>query len=241
MLDSITGATAETALTDSDQSRAKLAEDLDNFLTLLVTQLKHQDPLDPMDANEFTSQLVEFAQVEQQIQQNANLEDILAAQQLNNLGTIVSYIGKYAEVVSTAMSVEDHAGKFSYTLFDDAISSQITIRDEAGNVVYHGQGETSAGTHYFEWDGADNLGNVYPDGVYTVTVSALDAGEDAVDVGYTTFGRVTGVRTDNGDAYLELNNGYFISIDGVLSVSEPPATPDTDAGATVEETEGDDA
>ena len=59
-------------------AQKKLDEDLNRFLTLLITQLENQDPLDPMDASEFTSQLVQFASVEQQISQNSNLEKLLA-------------------------------------------------------------------------------------------------------------------------------------------------------------------
>ncbi|GAB6054628.1 flagellar hook assembly protein FlgD [Magnetospira thiophila] len=231
MTNAVGSAIASTAAspTDSDVSKAKLAEDLDSFLNLLVTQLKNQDPLDPMDANEFTSQLVQFAQVEQQIQQNANLEDILKAQQLNNMGSVVSYIGKYAEVVSDQMPVENGAGKMSYTLFENAKQSQITVRNDAGTVVYYAQGETDAGTHYFEWDGKDAQGNQYPDGVYQVTVSPVNSADDPVEVGYTSFGRVTGVRTADGEAYLELSSGYYVSIDGVLSVAEPPTASTEDA------------
>ncbi|CCQ73053.1 flagellar hook assembly protein FlgD [Magnetospira sp. QH-2] len=223
MVDSIVAATASSAnATDSDIAKAKLAEDLDSFLTLLVTQLKNQDPLDPMDANEFTSQLVEFAQVEQQIQQNANLEEILQAQQLSNLGSVVSYIGKYAEVISDQMPLENGASKMSYTLFDNASQTQVTVRNESGTVVHYEQGETSAGTHYMEWDGIDGQGVQHPDGIYQITVSATGPDEVPIEVGYTTFGQVQGVRTDNGDAYLELSNGHFVSLDGVLSVAEPP-------------------
>ena len=69
MFESISQASSLDPSTKSGAAQAKLNEDLNQFLNLLVTQLKNQDPLDPMDANEFTSQLVQFASVEQQIYQ----------------------------------------------------------------------------------------------------------------------------------------------------------------------------
>ena len=83
LLGGLTGTTTTVDTdTQSGASQAKLDQELNRFLNLLVTQLKNQDPLDPMDANEFTSQLVQFASVEQQIYQNSNLEKMLALQEM---------------------------------------------------------------------------------------------------------------------------------------------------------------
>src|SRR3989338_691013 len=98
MLTSSTASATTTGTTSqAAQSDAKLKDDLNKFLNLLVTQLKHQDPLDPMDATEFTSQLVQFASVEQQIHQNANLEKLIALQQGSQISSLVNYIGMNVE------------------------------------------------------------------------------------------------------------------------------------------------
>ena len=81
--------------TKSSESSDKLEEELGRFLNLLVTQLKNQDPLDPLDANEFTSQLVAFAGVEQQIFANANLEKLLKLEQTNQISALVDFIGRF--------------------------------------------------------------------------------------------------------------------------------------------------
>ncbi len=86
----ILGSTVGTA----DRTASRLADDFDNFLTLLTAQLQAQDPLDPMDSSEFTQQLVQFTAVEQQIQSNKNLENIAALVAFNGMTSAVSFLGK---------------------------------------------------------------------------------------------------------------------------------------------------
>ena len=109
----------------SGAATAKLQEDLNRFLNLLVTQLKNQDPLDPMDANEFTSQLVSFANVEQQIHQNANLEELIKLQQSSQIASIVDYIGTRIEATTKHTVLEDGKAEFSYSMDENA--SDVTI------------------------------------------------------------------------------------------------------------------
>ena len=104
------GSTADG--TQSANSEAQLEEDLNRFLNLLVTQLKNQDPLDPMDSSEFTSQLVQFASVEQQIFQNSNLETLVELQQTNQISSMVDFIDKVVEVDGTSFPLENSAAEF---------------------------------------------------------------------------------------------------------------------------------
>ncbi len=215
MLDSI-GSTAD-ALTQSQSSEQKLAEDLDQFMNLLVTQLKHQDPLDPMDPNEFTSQLVQFASVEQQIQSNKHLENMLDLQQTSLLGTAVGYIGTQVEVSGNKMPLENGAARADYELSGRSDSTTVTVTDDTGRVVFFTGGETEPGKHTFEWNGVDNFGFPVPDDVYTVTVSALDNEGEAVGVTQSVTGTVTGVSIENGVATLDLG-GTEYTVDDVISV-----------------------
>ena len=117
--------TADTAPTTSAGSKAttdqnKLTGDLNRFLTLLVTQLQNQDPLEPLDANQFTSQLVQFASVEQQINQNANLEKLLTAQSENTMAAAVGYLGATVEVGGNALPLQGGGADASYTLTEQA-------------------------------------------------------------------------------------------------------------------------
>ncbi len=219
MLDAATASSATSELTKSEASQQKLAEDLNQFMNLLVTQLQHQDPLDPMDPNEFTEQLVQFASVEQQIQSNANLEQMLDLQQTSLLGTVVGYIGKQVEASGNKMPLENSVALANYSLSARSDSTTITVTDASGKSVFHTSGGTDAGRHTFNWDGRDSLGFQLPDGVYTITVSALDDNGEPIDVAHSVTGTVTGVSNDNGIAVLSLGDAEY-DVDDVIAVRD---------------------
>ena len=197
-------ANSQSAQSGSSSSLAKLSEDLDSFLTILTTQLQNQDPLSPLDTHEFTNQLVLFAGVEQDIQQNRNLEDLISLQQNNVAIGAVSYIGKEVEASGQEASLQDGEAKFSYVLPEAAQAATLSILGPDGKPVFLTAAETSAGRHDFVWDGKDSLGNTLPDGAYKIQVSAANSDDQPIDVDYSIIGRVTGVQVDDGDATLTL-------------------------------------
>lgn len=201
-------------------SEAKLDEDLNRFLTLLVTQLQNQDPLDPLDANEFTSQLVQFASVEQQIFANANLEKLVALQETNQISSLVDFIGTTVEAEGRKMPLENSLAEFTYTIPVSAKKATITITNEAGLTVFQGDADTVAGKHAFKWDGQNQFGVLQPDGAYNVLVSGLDLGGNLLEVTQTIFGRITGAGVDDGLASLFMGDAIIIPQDKVLSVKE---------------------
>ena len=204
---------AGQAATDSQQ----LDDDLNRFLTLLVTQLQNQDPLDPLDANEFTQQLVQFANVEQQIYQNSHLENLVELQQGSQISSLVNYLGTMIETAGNALPLENGQATATYTLADNVKDTAITVTNEFGDVVYVGEGESRAGRHVFEWDGRDALGNQFPDGNYTIEVGSTATDGSLVDVAVTTFGRATGATVEEGQAFL-IMGGAYVPMDSVLSV-----------------------
>ncbi len=210
----------------SAQSAQTLEEDLNRFLTLLTTQLQHQDPLDPMDATEFTSQLVQFASVEQQIFQNSNLEKMLNLQETNQLSSLVDFIDTRVEVEGQGLVVENGEAKFTYNIPSGTVSSKITITDSSGAQVLTLDGETDLGVHAFEWDGVANNGQTVSDGLYQVQVSAFDRNQNLLEVFHTTFGRVTGAGVVNGETTLFMGP-LRANQDSVLSVEEIKAEPET--------------
>ncbi|MCW8836716.1 MAG: flagellar hook assembly protein FlgD [Rhodospirillales bacterium] len=224
----LSGTTDTAATAGTDQSRStkdqnKLAKDLNHFLTLLTTQLQHQDPLEPMDATEFTAQLVQFASVEQQIYQNTNLEKLINLQSASQLGNIVNYVGLAAEVEGQELPLQNGAAEFSYTLADKADKVTVLITDGSGKTVFTAQGETDAGVHRISWDGKDMDGIAVPDGTYNVTAAALDYNGDPLDVVHTVVGRVTGVAVgENGTPTLFMGD-VDVAMEKVIAVKEPPA------------------
>ena len=148
----------------SQTASNKLTADMNTFLTLLTTQLRYQDPLDPMDTAEFTNQLVQYSSVEQAIQTNAKLETLLSLN-MSNLGAqAVSYIGKVAQVLGNVMPLEAGQAKATYTLDKNVESAVVVVKDLNDKIVYSEQAKITAGTHDFEWNGKDMNGNQLEDG-----------------------------------------------------------------------------
>lgn len=219
----IGGSTQSAALGDGSQSansKAKLDTELNRFLNLLVTQLKNQDPLDPMDSNEFTTQLVQFASVEQQIFQNANLEKLLKLEQTKAISSLVDFIGTTIEAEGRKVPLENGNAEFTYTMPVGAAKGNITIANGAGLTVFRSDAEIAAGKHTFVWDGRNSFGIPQPSGTYNVLVSGLDATGNLLPIPHTIWGRVTGANVDGGRASLTLGNDIGIPQDSVLSVKE---------------------
>jgi flagellar basal-body rod modification protein FlgD len=204
---------------NSETSRKSLAGDLSQFLNLLTTQLKYQDPLSPMDSTQFTQQLAQFASVEQGIQQNKNLESLIGLTKATQISTGVSYIGRTIEADTNVGALVNGKAEFLYNIPKTAQQTSITVRDAKGQVVIAKQGETSVGSHNFVWDGKDANGNKMPDGPYTVTVSAMDANKATIPVATHMLGRVEGVVTSDGTVNV-LVGGVAIPLDKILSVKE---------------------
>jgi flagellar basal-body rod modification protein FlgD len=218
----LSGTTSSTDLDPNSKAAAdatKLNEDLNRFLNLLVTQLKNQDPLDPMDSTEFTSQLVQFASVEQQINTNANIEKMLTLQQASQVADMVNFIGTTVEAKGDEVPLDNGKAEFTYEFASNADDVTITIRDASGLTVFSQDGETSSGKHTFTWDGKSAGGVQNTDGAYTVIVNALDVQGKVLDVDQTILGRVTGAGAEDGIVTLFLGD-ISTSMEKVLSVKE---------------------
>lgn len=213
-------ATTSGTTSQAAQSEAKLKDDLNKFLNLLVTQLKHQDPLDPMDSTEFTSQLVQFASVEQQIHQNANLEKLIGLQQGSQVSSLVNYIGMKVEADGQKVPLEYGSATFTYNFSTNANKSTINIINSKGLTVATGEGELTAGKHNYTWDGRDKNGVLQPDGDYTVVVTAQDRDGKLLPVEHTIFGYVRGASADNGKISLFMGNNIQVPIDDIKSVTQ---------------------
>ena len=201
-----------------------LAENFDNFLMLLVTQLENQDPLEPMDTNEFTSQIVQFASVEQEIASNNNLEQLIALQRSNQAAAAVGYLGKRVEAAGNTTVLKDGQAEWNYGLPENADTVDLIVYDELGNQIYHTQGSTDLGAHQFVWDGLDNSGNPMPEGLYTLSVSATGSDGEAIETSMTVVGQVDGVET-TGDSVVLFVGPIGIPIGDVISILDAPNTP----------------
>jgi len=212
---------ATTAETKSAQAKAKIEKDLNQFLKMLVTQLQNQDPLKPMDSTQFTQQLVQFASVEQQIYQNANLEKLVGIQQTSQVASMVNYLGTTIEANGSAFNLENGKGKFSYDLAEKAVDSTMTILDATGATVWTGAAVKDAGKQIYQWDGKKTDGTQAPDGPYTAVINAKDRKGKIIDVAQTVYGRVTGAGAQGGRVTLSMG-AVDTLLENVLNVQKIP-------------------
>lgn len=154
------------------RSQSQLAANFDTFLVLLTAQLKNQDPLEPMDSNQFTEQLVQFSQVEQQINSNKNLESLIALTKARSSADAVSYLGKTLTLTDGTAALMGGEAHWAYSLDNDAATATLMIRNANGDVVYTAPAETSAGMHSFTWNGIGSGGATLPPGPYQLLVTA---------------------------------------------------------------------
>lgn len=216
-ISSITGYASMSPTTSS--SAQTLSADMNTFLTLLTTQLKYQDPMDPMDTAEFTNQLVQYSSVEQAIQTNSKLDTLLSLNIANLGAQAVSYIGKTVQVLGDVMPLEGGKAKATYTLNKDVLSATITVKNMNGEVVYSQEAEKVAGTHDFVWDGKDKYGNQLEDGAYQITVGTkVASGETSASVTTTVFGKVTGVANDENTVYVGLGDAVTAQLGDILTI-----------------------
>ena len=202
--------TSTTSTTSSsstqDAATAQLSGNFNTFLTLLTTQLQNQDPMNPMDSDQFTQELVEFSGVEQQINTNDNLQTLISLQQSNAGPNAMNYLGKTVTVTNGSANLSDSDADWSYALGSNAASTTLTVTNSAGNTVYSTTGETASGQHDFSWNGEDSSGNQLPDGVYQLAVTSKDSSGNAVTTAVASKGVVSEVNLTGTTPMLMVGN-----------------------------------
>ncbi|HEY0571902.1 MAG TPA: flagellar hook capping FlgD N-terminal domain-containing protein [Enterovirga sp.] len=187
-----TTTTASKTTTSPSADRAQIAGNFQQFLTLLTTQLKSQNPMDPLDTNQFTQQLVQFASVEQQLKTNDTLSSLLTSAKASTTASAATYVG--LDVTADGATQNLTNGSASWTLNPArAAKATVTIKDENGAVVATKAATLQAGAQAFSWDGKNAQGATVPDGSYTISVSAQDASGQGVAVSTEISGTVTAV------------------------------------------------
>ena len=232
MVDAVT--TVNNATDRINAGTGMLASNFETFLSLLTSQLKNQDPLSPVDSNQFTAQLTQMAGVEQQLLTNELLKSLVAAQGGGDLASASNYIGKDATAAWSATKFKDGKADWSYEVASNADSVKLEVLDGSGNVVWSGDAPAkTTGVHEFSWDGDATTGNDgQEDQVYTLKVVAKDAAGGAIDAQVLTRGRITGVEMYDGEAYLTVGNS-ILPLSSVIALEEartaqtpPPAEED---------------
>jgi len=221
-----TGSAGAPAATGSLQSLGK-----DDFLQLLVTKLQNQDPLKPMDDEDFIAQLAQFSSLEQMSNiaeaiAEANQLGYVQMQSLNN-AMAAGFVGKDVKAIYSGIYIEgDNSPQISYTMPNYASEVKFTIKDEAGNVVATlTQEDVSPGSHTFTWDGKNDLGNRVEEGYYFVEAVATDASGDTFTPDLSLVGTVEAIIYRDGLAYLRVQ-GLEIPLGDITAIGEKGAFTD---------------
>ncbi len=199
------------------QALSQLTDNFDTFLTLLTTQLRHQDPLEPLDTEKFTEQLVQFASVEQSIQTNQHLEALLALQSASASETALAMVGRIASVSSDVATLTNEEARWTYNLPENAGDISINIFDTSGALVATLAGASNAGAHKLIWNGETGNGGRAPQGAYRLAVEATDIDGEPLSVEIAARGRVDAVAFEDGAPEIEIAGQRF-SLDLVSRV-----------------------
>ena len=203
MVDSTAAANAAAASIGS--SRTRMADNFETFLTLLTTQLKNQDPLSPMDGNQFTQQLTQMTGVEQQLLTNQLLQSLVASAAGGDFGDPISMIGKVVTAQNDGAALTADGANWTYEMPRGVAKATMEVRNAAGVMVWSGPATAiTAGRHSFAWDGQTSGGKRAADGVYSLMIKAEDAQGRAMTGKIFAEGVVTGVEQIDGAAVLSL-------------------------------------
>jgi flagellar basal-body rod modification protein FlgD len=203
---STTGTTGTSGTTGVDDTM--IASNFTTFLQLLTTQLQNQDPLSPMDTNQFTQQLVEFAQVEQQMKSNDQLTSLVSLQTSAQASQALAYVGSTVVVDGSSAQMTNSQAKWNLNVTKPATAT-ITITDSTGATVYTGKSAVQPGGQIFTWNGLGTNGKQYPDGAYTLTATAVDANNQSVTVSPEVQGTVSSVDLTQSPPTLEINDQAY--------------------------------
>ena len=221
-VDSVSPSSSTSAVSSA---RSTIAGNFDTFLSILTTQLKNQNPLDPLDTNQFTAQLVQFSGVEQQLKTNEFLEALLLNTQTSYRSDAVSYIGKQVSASGETAELVDGGAYWAYNADANVANATVSIKDAAGNVVYTETGSLNAGPGAFLWDGVGSDGNTKPDGIYTIEIKGTNLAGNEVKVSTSSVGIVTGVDFSGAEPMLTVgkNKVALSDVTDIQLVSETPA------------------
>jgi flagellar basal-body rod modification protein FlgD len=218
ILPSTTGSTASgNAIAQTGTSAlAGLSNNFSDFLSLLMTQLQNQDPSSPMDSNQFTSELVQFSSVEQQINTNTNLTQLIQLTQASQIEQSASMIGKPVTVTSTQLSLQNGTAAINFNT-PTAEPVGIAVYNSAGAQVQTATLTSSTGANTWRWNGQNANGGTMPDGPYSVTVNAIGASGSAAQVPFTVTGTATSVINNAGTVQVQMG-GLTLPFSAVDSV-----------------------
>jgi flagellar basal-body rod modification protein FlgD len=212
---------SNSSSSSSSTSTPGIADNFQTFLTLLTTQLQNQNPLDPLDTNQFTAQLVQFAGVEQQLKQNDQLASLISIEKSTQSTQALTYVGY-------TVAVDGSTTQFNGSATWNVVAPQntnatLTVTNAAGQTCYTGNFTLSNGNGTFVWDGKGNDGTQWPAGTYTLTATGQDQSGNTVGITTEVQGVVQSVDLTSSPPLLSIG-GQSYTTDQVKRVVLPSAS-----------------
>ena len=212
---SVVSGTTPTSSSSSSSSNlssttgSTLAGNFQTFLTLLTTQLQNQNPLDPLDTNQFTQQLVQFAGVEQQLKTNSELTTLVSLQQTAQATQALNFVGKTAVVDGSTATMTNSSATWHLNV-PSSSTVNITLANSSGQTVFTGSYSAGQGTDVpFTWNGQGNDGKVWPAGNYTLTATGVDASGQPVAISTQVQATVDSVDLSQNPPLLSVNGQNY--------------------------------
>jgi flagellar basal-body rod modification protein FlgD len=207
--------------TTSSTATTGIADNFQTFLTLLTTQLQNQNPLDPLDTNQFTQQLVQFAGVEQQLKSNDQLKSLVDLEKSAQSTQALIYVGNNVAVDGSTVQLD---GSATWNLISSKeTTATITITDSTGQTAYSGNYSLTKGNVSFQWDGIGNNGTQWPTGTYKLTATYKDSAGKDVAIPTEIQGMVDSVDLTASPPLLSIG-GQNYTTDQIKRVIRPSTT-----------------
>jgi flagellar basal-body rod modification protein FlgD len=207
-----------TSNNSSSNATATIANNFQTFLTLLTTQLQNQNPLEPLDTNQFTAQLVQFASVEQQMKQNDQLASLINIEKSAQSTQALVYVGNTV-AVDGSKAAFDTSATWNLKAPKDT-NATITITNSLGQTVYTGSFALNQGNASFVWDGKGNDGTKWPPGNYTLSATGKDSSGNSVAISTEVQGVVDSVDLTATPPLLSIG-GQSYTTDQIRRVMRP--------------------
>ncbi|MCL2789978.1 MAG: flagellar hook assembly protein FlgD [Desulfobulbus sp.] len=182
----------------------------EQFLTLLIAQLKHQDPLNPSDPTEFTSQLAQYSQLEQLFNLNDSMSQLTAAANSSERYNALGLIGQEVVVEGNTFALGDGPAQVGYKIDGMVAGASVTIKNSAGQTVATLKAtDLSEGNHFLTWDGRDSNGNSMAPGTYSISINATNMDGTNATLTPLVHAQVTGIDLSGPEARIITSSGEY--------------------------------
>lgn len=218
MVSSVSTSAISDLAASQASSKKTIAGNFDQFLQLLTTQLQNQNPLDPLDTNQFTQQLVEFSSVEQQLKTNDLLTTLVTSSTADRAASAAGYLGATITADGSTTGLANGKASWAWTSARAASKATISVIDKSGATVYTATGPINAGPGGFTWDGRSDDGSLYSSGNFTLKVDAQDVSGQPVTVSTEVSGKVDAVDL-SGDVPILKIGTLSVALDKIKTLS----------------------